>query len=47
MVGDEIEQDANPAVVSGGDQPVHVRERPEHRVDIHIVRDVVAKICHG
>ena len=47
VVQNEVEDDADAPLLSFGDEPVHIRERPEHRVDVPVVRDVVAVVCLG
>ena len=47
VVRDPVDDDADPAPVARGDERVEVRERAEHRVDVAVVRDVVAEVGHG
>jgi hypothetical protein len=44
VVGDEVEQDADPAPPGLGDQLVEVVTSPEVGVDAVVVRDVVAPV---
>jgi hypothetical protein len=46
MVRHPVDQDAQPAVVRGGEQLVEVRERAEQRIDVAVVGDVVAVVPH-
>ena len=46
VVGHEVEQHAQPAVVRGGHERVEVGERAEARVDRRVVGDVVAEVLH-
>ena len=46
VVGHEVEQHAQPAVVRGRHQRVEVGERAEARVDRRVVGDVVAEVLH-
>ena len=47
MVEDEVEDDRDPALVGGGDEPVEVGHRAEQRIDRRMVRDVVADVEPG
>ena len=44
VVGDEVEQDADPALAGRGDQRVEVLERAEVRVHGRVIADVVAPV---
>ena len=46
MVGDEVEDDADAAAMRFLDQAVHRVEIAEVRVDVTVVRDVVAEVRH-
>src|SRR5690606_30554835 len=46
MAVDLIDQHLEPELVSAGEHPVEIGERPEDRIDIAIVGDVVAEILH-
>ena len=46
VVGDEVEDDPQAAAVGLADQRVEVVERPEQRVDVAVVGDVVAEVRH-
>jgi hypothetical protein len=46
VVRDPVDQDAQPALVRGGQQLVEVRERPEQRIDVAVILDVVSVVTH-
>src|SRR5262249_41576868 len=46
MVRHEIEDDANTALVKRARQSVEIAKRPEERIDIDIVGDVIAEVSH-
>ena len=46
VVGDEVQQDPDPALVCRGDQRVEVRQGAEHGIDVAVVGDVVAEVAH-
>ncbi|SIH08318.1 Uncharacterised protein [Mycobacteroides abscessus subsp. abscessus] len=47
MVDDQVHDDADAALLGGGDQGVHVGHRPELGIDGLVVRDVVAVVLAG
>src|SRR5205823_11402863 len=46
MIGHQIQQDLQPAVVPGGEQAVEIRERAEPRIDADIIRNVITEVEH-
>jgi hypothetical protein len=45
VVGHEVDDHAEPQLVSPGEEGVEVRERAEQRVDVAVVADVVARVA--
>lgn len=46
MIGNKIENDFNAALTSFVQKGVEIGERPEHRINVAVVRDVVTEIRH-
>lgn len=44
VIGDEIEQDADATFVGFGEQAVEILQGAVHRVDVFVIRDVVAEV---
>ena len=44
---DLVDNDLEAKLMGARDQPVEILQRPEHRVDIAIVSDIIAIIIHG
>jgi hypothetical protein len=44
VVRDDVRDDAEAEVVRVGDECVEILERAEQRIDLHVVRDVVAVV---
>jgi len=47
VIQDQVHDDANAAPVGFICETVEVRERPEARIDVAVVHDIVAEVMHG
>jgi hypothetical protein len=47
VVGHEVEQDPDISTMGLGDELVEISHRPEDRIDLTVISDVVAEVGHG